>query len=443
MDPFDVVLTLDQNPYLSVRHTEMHAVLEITAGSPAGGTGATLAEVLIIDCSGSMSTPKLTAAKHATRVAVDALPDGALFAMVRGDHEACMVYPKDRTLAIASEPTRAEAKDAIDREAASGGTVLAECTGRFVCDPRGIGDRWKTAALVRIAAELRGTPDAVAPPQDLADDFRRTIEAAAAKMLPDLRLRIATSTFDRLLYCRQVYPSIAEIAGEQAPSAGDPVEVSLGIWGAETRRYHLCFEVAPDGRPAEEDQRVARIDVVADRPLATAPALVLVHWTADPARSGRIDPSVAHVTGQEELREATNAGCEAYERGDRTGAERHWGEAVRLATAAGDTGKLADLSMFVRVVDGPAGRVELRRDLSVLDVKRGALRSLLTEAPVPSDARPPVQEKGAEAAPPPEKPCPTEPGPGGPARTCAVCGRVADAEHGFCQSCGRNLDGPA
>lgn len=504
MDPFDVGLTIAQDPYLSSRHTEMHAVLRVTAGRPGrarspadapAGAPATLAEVLIIDCSGSMSVPstKISAAKYAARVAVDVLPDGALFAIVRGDHRAAMVYPRDRQLATASGTTRREARHALERETAGGGTaigtwltlsrdllaphttavrhallltdgrnesepserlgaVLAECTGQFVCDPRGVGDGWEPAELVRIAAELRGTADAVARPQDLADDFRRTVEAATGKVLPDLRLRIATSTFDRLLYCKQVNPSVAELAGEQAPSAEGPLEVSLGAWGEETREYHLCFEVAPGGRPQGEDQRVARIDVVADRPLATGPVLVLVHWTEDPVKSSQIDPDVARVTDQQQLAHAINDGCRAYDRGDRVAAERHWGEAVRLATAMGNAGKLEDLSMFVRIVDGAAGRVELRPHLSVLDVKRGALRSLMTEIPEPpappeppghAHARPPVPEKEADAAPPPEAPRPPVPGPDGSARACPACGRAADAGHGFCQGCGKSLGGAA
>jgi len=277
-------------------------VLRVTARRPAAdargtdaaaGAGATqgpgLAEVLLIDCSGSMGDPstKLAAAKRAVRAALKVLPDGTRFAIVRGFMVAEMVYPTERKLATLDASTRAAASEAVNRVYTSGGTrmsewltlgrqllephttsvrhallltdgqnvhdtadalasVLAECSGRFVCDPRGVGDDWEPAELKRIATELRGTAQAVARPNDLADDFRRAIQAVTGKVVPDLRLRISTSNVDRLAFCRQTYPTIMEIAGAQRPHDDGPVEISLGAWGGETREYHVCFAVRPD-----------------------------------------------------------------------------------------------------------------------------------------------------------------------------------------------------
>lgn len=484
-DPFEVDLVLAQEPHLSPRHTEMHAVLRVTAGRPAPDDvrKTTLAEVLIIDCSGSMAYPatKLTSAQQATKVAVDGLPDGARFAIVRGDHEASMVYPGTRTLATASPHTRRAARGAIAREAAGGGTamgswltlakelltphtdavrhallltdghnqhespehlreVLGGCTGRFVCDPRGVGDGWDPTELVGIAAALRGTADAVARPEDLAADFQAIVAAAAGKVLPDLRLRITTSASDRLLYCKQVSPSIAVVAGEQAPGDDGPLEFSIGAWGAEAREYHLCFAVTSAGRPMEEDLRVARIDVVADRPLSAAPAQARVRWTRNAMLSNQIDPDVARVTGQQELARAITDGCQAYDRGDEPTARERWGEAVRLATVAGDAAKLENLRGFVRIIDGAAGEVELRPNLSSRVTAGGQLWSLMTAPPPGPAAKPREKSKGTpNAAPPANTAKESRSTPAGMHQVCPACDRPAEPGQNFCHGCGESL----
>jgi Ca-activated chloride channel family protein len=502
MGPFEVTLEVAQDPYLASDQSEMHVVLRVTAqrsgGSATGtdaatGTGATdgpgLAEVLLIDCSGSMGTPstKLAAAKRAVRAALKVLPDGTRFAIVRGFMVAEMVYPTDRKLATLDASTRAAAGDAVNRVYTSGGTrmsewltlgrqllephttsvrhallltdgqnvhdtadaltsVLAECSGRFVCDPRGVGDDWEPAELKRIAAELRGTAQAVARPNDLADDFRHTIQAVTGKVVPDLRLRISTSNVDRLAFCRQTYPTIAEIAGAQRPHDDGPVEISLGAWGNETREYHLRFTVRPDGRPFEEDLRVARLDVVADIPLVTAPVLVLVHWTDDDSLTGRGDRSVTFVSNQQELAAAMNAGYTAALRGDRPEAERRFGAAVKLATEMGEAGKLQEMSKVVRIIDAARGEVELRSDVQTSQLLGGSIWSdrMPQLSPMPSEratpGRPaPESEPSSQASPQPpaleagEAPanCPNP-----------SCGEpVPNPALGFCPFCGRRLRG--
>lgn len=66
----------------------------MTASGLGGGGGpAEAAEVILLDCSGSMGDPgtKLAAARRATRAALDALPDRTLVAVVAGRHSASMV----------------------------------------------------------------------------------------------------------------------------------------------------------------------------------------------------------------------------------------------------------------------------------------------------------------------------------------------------------------
>lgn len=486
-----VSLEVAQDLYLAADQTEMHAVLRVTAekiGSADDGTaaigGSGLAEVLIIDCSGSMGTPgsKFREAKQAVRAALDVLPDGTKFAVVRGDMVAEMVYPVRRKLATLDPSTRRAAHKAVVAAVLGGGTrmgqwltlarellvphttsvrhallltdgqnahesaseltsVLAACSSRFVCDPRGVGDDWEPAELRRIAAELRGTARAVARPDELTDDFRATIGAVLGKVVPDLRLRISTSGSDRLAYCRQTYPSIAEIAGPRARHHDGPFEISLGAWGDEAREYHLCFTVTPDKRPFEEDLRLARLDVVADGPLATDPAVVLVHWTEDEALSGMGDASVTYATNQQKLASEMNKGYFAYLRGNRAEAENHFGLAVMLATAMGETVKLRGLSMVVRIVDAARGEVELKDNVSITDLKILDLGSVMTESsampqPSPSPSPPPA---------PVPLPAPVT-DPDAAPRVCPnpLCGSpVTDPAQGFCHHCGRPLTGSA
>src|SRR5690606_19430975 len=178
-------IRVDQNKYLPVGGTEVHAILTVESSGPAEGAAPTAqaAEVIIIDTSGSMAHGKIHEARKAAQAAVDTLRDGVHFAIVAGTARARMVYPQEHRLVPADPQTRQAAKDAISRLEADGGTAmgrwlrlaadlfaplpgaikhailltdgknehqsaeefdadLAYCTGKFVCDCRGVGDAW-------------------------------------------------------------------------------------------------------------------------------------------------------------------------------------------------------------------------------------------------------------------------------------------------------------
>lgn len=70
------------NEYLPEGSGEVDSIVSVTAaGLGAATTGTDAAEVIVIDCSGSMGDPatKIAAARRATRTALDALPDGVVF----------------------------------------------------------------------------------------------------------------------------------------------------------------------------------------------------------------------------------------------------------------------------------------------------------------------------------------------------------------------------
>ncbi|WP_405095679.1 VWA domain-containing protein [Micromonospora sp. NBC_01412] len=456
----DFDLTIGHDKFLSPGDRQLHAILTVTARAGQSGAGVDPdgpghAEVIVIDCSESMTYPptKIAAARRATAAAIAVLPDGVRFAVVEGTHEARMVYPRHRGLATSSPATRRKARQALNKLVAIGGTaigtwlelarellaahpeairhtllltdgrnqhetpqrlaeVLAGCAGQFVCDARGIGDRWEPRELMRVAKALHGTADAVRQPTDLESDFRETMRAAMAKQVARARLRIALVPPARVLYCRQVHPTVTDLP--VTPVDDRTVECPTGSWGEESRDYHLCLEVDGTNWPRDEDIRVALVDLRVGDAQAGKPANVLAHWTD--LLSGRIDPRVAHYTGQEQISQLIADGCDAYDTGDREAAVGLFGRAVEAATAAGDALHLEQLRMLVDGVD--TGTVRLRGDLARLDVIIGSMRSTFT------------MHDGEPGPVPPPAPAPDD-----PPRLCH-CDHRSPPKARFCERCG-------
>src|ERR1700721_2774082 len=130
---------IDQNPYLPVGGRDVSAVVTVTAdaeptdGAPswsdsADGGAEGSAEIIIVDCSGSMDFPpeKILAARAATSAAVDVIRDGARFAIVAGTTTAWPVYPTDGSMAVADARTRTDAKRAVGGLRSNGGTAIGQ-----------------------------------------------------------------------------------------------------------------------------------------------------------------------------------------------------------------------------------------------------------------------------------------------------------------------------
>ncbi|WP_448319136.1 vWA domain-containing protein [Streptomyces sp. CO7] len=429
-----------QNEYLPEGAGEVNAVVTVTAsgggtltgpafaggagghGGPGGGPDA--AVVVMVDCSGSMDYPpaKMRGAREATAAAVDTLRDGVRFAVVGGTHVAQEVYPGEGRLAVAGPDTREQAKQALRRLTAGGGTAigtwlrltdrllssadvtirhgilltdgrnehetaealasaLEHCSGRFTCDARGVGTDWEVKEVTAIASALLGTADIVADPQNLAADFTSMMETAMGKGVADVALRLWTPAGARLRFVKQVAPSVEDLTdrrSEAGPRAGD---YPTGSWGDESRDYHVCVEVPP--AEIGREMLAARVSLVVPRPDGGADSLgaqglVRAVWTDDLAASTSIDPQVAHYTGQAELAAAIQQGLEARKAGDADAATAKLGRAVQLAGLSGnaDTAKL--LSKVVDVVDEAAGTVRLKTKVAEADEMTLETRSTKT-----------------------------------------------------------------
>jgi hypothetical protein len=412
----DFTLTIDQNKYLPEGGQEVHAIVTVEAsGAPVAGpvNSTSAAEVIIIDTSGSMDYPrtKMSSAIRAAQTAVDSLRDGVNFAVVSGSARARMVFPPGEQLVPADAQTRRQAKAALDGVRAAGGTAigawlsladrlfapyqggirhailltdgknqhespeqldatLQACAGHFVCDCRGVGTDWEVAELRKVASTMLGSVDIVADPADLVSDFRAMTEAAMGKAVADVALRVWTPQNARVRFVKQVTPSVEDLTGkrvEAGPRAGD---YPIGAWGAESRDYHVCVEV-PSGMIGQE-LRAAWVKLVlpgsgggAEQVLATGN--VLAEWTDDEVQSTRINPKVAHFTGQAELADAIQQGLQARKDGDLDTATARLGRAVKLAHESGNDAIAGLLDKVVDIEDHATGTVRLKKDVEKVD----------------------------------------------------------------------------
>src|SRR5580704_5039390 len=123
---------IDHNPYLPAGGRDVSAVVTVTAEAaddtpPEPGAAGASAEIIIVDCAGSMGLPrrKIVQARAATVAAVDVIRDGTWFAIIRGADAAHSVYPAKGSMALADERTREEAKEAARKLRVRGGTEMS------------------------------------------------------------------------------------------------------------------------------------------------------------------------------------------------------------------------------------------------------------------------------------------------------------------------------
>jgi len=415
------IFTLEayQNEYLPLGGAEVNAIVTVTsdgAGGPSGQPEA--AVIVIVDTSGSMGSPsrKIKAAREATSVAIDCIRDGVMFGVIAGSDQARRVYPTAGGLGISGEKTRADAKHAVKRLEAGGGTaigswltlagelfstapgrnchailltdgenqhetpeqldaVLADVEGEFQCDCRGVGTDWEVSELRRIASKLLGTVDIIAEPEAMAADFQTMMRTAMGKTTGNVALRLWTPQGAAVAFVRQVAPTIEELTSRGMQVNPQAADYPTASWGAESRDYHVCINVLP--REAGEEMLAGRVSLVeGDQVLGQA--LIKAIWTPDQQLSTRISREVAHYTGQAELAECIQEGLEARKLGDLDTATFKLGRAVQLAADSGNDGTMKLLQAVVEVEDAATGTVRLRRDVAVVDEMSLDTRSTTT-----------------------------------------------------------------
>ncbi len=411
-----------QNEFLPAGADTVDAVVTVSA-SPGASVGVQqrgdAVEIIVIDTSGSMQEEggrKMRAAIEATQAAIDTIDDGCHFAIVGGTAGAYMIYPNEG-LAVADERSRHEAKQAVARVRAQGGTAIgswlraaaylaaqrpgaiahallltdgknqnekpaeldariAECIGRFQCDARGLGVDWDISELRKVASALLGTVDIIPRPEDMHAEFTRLTEAAMGKQIGSVALRLWTPKGSVCEFVKQVAPSLEDLTA--LGTAVNPLtsDYPLGAWaGEEDRDYHIRVRI-PVGAVGDE-RLAARIMLVVDDTEQPA-ALVRAIWTDDERLSTRINREVAHYTGQAELADAIAEGLAAREAGDGATATVRLGRAVQLAHESGNDDTVRLLQKVVEVDDAASGTVRLRRDVEKSDEMALDVRSTRT-----------------------------------------------------------------
>ncbi len=403
-------LTCFHNPYLPPQGSHVDAILTVSAHgeavlrSAAASDGVpAVAEVLLVDVSGSMLGQKIVAARAAATVAVEGLRPGTRFAVLAGSNVVRQVYPVQGGLAIASTSTCPDAAVVLRSLWASGGTRigvwLAEAArllapedgirhvtlltdgqdagppgelaaavesvrGVFQCDCRGVGSDWSVPQLRGIADALLGTCDIVADPRNLAADFAAITASLMGLGTASVALHVWTPAGVAVEHIKQVHPFVQDLAGVPDPRTARTVVYPTGAWGEESRDFHLRLIVPPG---EVDDEILAARVTLRDGDDTVQKALVRGIWTDDVELSTRVQREVAHYVAQSELGVAIQEGLAARRRGDDAAAERRLGDAVALAYASGNVDALDGLERVVAVEDAPTGLVRLRSGVAAVD----------------------------------------------------------------------------
>ena len=236
--------------------------------------------------------------------------------------------------------------------------------GQFQADCRGVGAAWEVAEVRRIATALMGTVDLIARPEDMAADFEGIMRTAMGRGVAEAALRVWAPQGAQVLFVRQVAPTVEDLTARRQDVNPLTGAYPTGAWGDESRDYHVAVRLP--AKVVGQEQLAARVQLaVGDEVLAQG--LVKALWSNDDTLTTRIDPAVAHYTGQAELAEVIQDGLAAKAAGDSDTATAKLGRAVQLAAETGNEEATTRLRKIVEIEDADTGTVRLRRSVDKLD----------------------------------------------------------------------------
>jgi uncharacterized protein YegL len=405
--------TVYQNEFLPDGGTDVNAIVTVTCrgAGAAGQTGSGDAgEIVIVDTSGSMGRTKLEAAKQAASAAIDQILDGTYFAVVAGTHQAYLAFPPVRQGAgmVRMDPaTRFAAHQAISMFRSDGGTAMgtwltlagrlfdsipmlaqkhailltdgenhnetpeqltsaiAGVTGKFQCDCRGVGVDWQVAEVRRIAQALLGTVDIVPDTAvEMSQEFAAMMRQSMSRGVADAQLRVWAPQGSSVVFVRQVAPTVEDLTSRRVEVNPLTGGYPTGSWGDESRDYHVSVRLP--AKAVGQEQLAARVQLAVGGQMV-AQGLVKARWSDDESLTTRINPEVAHYTGQTELADAIQAGLAAKAAGDEETATQKLGRAVQLAKETGNAEATTRLRKVVDIDNEETGTVRLRRAVEKAD----------------------------------------------------------------------------
>jgi hypothetical protein len=241
---------------------------------------------------------------------------------------------------------------------------IAAVTGRFQCDCRGVGVDWQVAEVRRIAQALLGTVDIIPQPEQMAEVFADLMRNAMSRGVADAQLRVWAPQGAQVQFVRQVSPTVVDLTDRRVQVNPLTGGYPTGAWSDESRDYHVSVRLAAKG--IGQEQLAARVQLAVGGEVV-AQGLVKAKWSADEGLTTRINPEVAHYTGQTELAEAIQDGLAAKAAGDEEGATTKLGRAVQLAAQTGNAEATTRLRKVVDIDDIETGTVRLKRSVDKAD----------------------------------------------------------------------------
>jgi hypothetical protein len=400
-----------QNEFLPDGGTDVHAIVtvECTGAGTAGQTGSGAAgEIIIIDTSGSMGQSAMAGAKRAAQAAVAEIVDGTYFAVISGNGAAFLAYPlvnAGPAMVPMNDATRAEATEAISHLRSGGGTeistwldmagvlftsvpqvvqrhavlmtdgennepapvldeAIARATGYYQCDCFGAGVDWKVEEIRRIAQALLGTVDIIPEPEQMQQRFEDVMRQSMARGVANADLRVWTPQGAQILFVRQVSPTVEDLTTRRTPVNDLTGAYATGAWADESRDYHVAVRLA--AKAVGQEQLAARVQLALGDQVMTQ-GLVKAKWSNDSEQTTRIDPQVAHYTGQTELAQAIQEGLAAKAAGNEELATTKLGRAVQLAAETGNAEATSKLRKVVDVENEETGTVRLKKAVEKVD----------------------------------------------------------------------------
>jgi hypothetical protein len=270
--------------------------------------------------------------------------------------------------------------------------VLRKCVGVFECDCWGLGTKWRVGEVQEVSRALNGKASLIPAPDEIEATFSAAIQKAASKAVADVRLRLWTPQTAQVTLVKQMNPTIEDLTAAGTHPGPQQMEFGIGSWApGESRDYQIDLHVSAGS--LGEELLAVRPSLVfrqegQEREIRPPSGRVVVTWTTDEALSSRINPRVAHYTGQEELAQSIQAGLQARERGDDDAATHLLGKAVKLAAESGNEEMTARLKKVVDIDDAASGTVRLKRGVAATATMDLELESTTTKRAVRRPAAP-------------------------------------------------------
>jgi hypothetical protein len=422
----DFTIESHYTPHLAPGSGQVDAIISVSLEGNGAASGGEQQHVLgfIADRSGSMHGPRIRAVRDALQAAVEALAPEVTFFVVGFDNDSSVVFAP----ALATPQNKQIAAGRIAEMDAGGGTamstglemalayfrtypdairqalfltdgkneseriskvhqILSACAGVFECDCWGLGTDWQVGEVQEIARALGGKASLLPEPSGVPAAFQAFVEKAQNKAVRDVRLRLWAPQGAELTQVRQMNPTIEELAGRARQITPLVRDFPTGAWGpGETRDYFVTVRVQPGG--IGDELLACRPSVVyadgagQDQEVRAPDARIIATWSADDRLTSRINSTVAHYTGQEEMAQAIQQGLEERERGNIAAATHLLGRAVQLAHASGNAEMTSRLRRVVDIDDAPSGTIRVKRT-----VEKAAAMDLQLESTTTKRAR--------------------------------------------------------